>query len=125
MAKLYFKFGAMGCSKTAQALITKFNYEERNMNSSTIITLQSEYSFIYLSYTFSFAPTATASFLSPILDLTVLAPSRLSIAGFNKSTFIYSNDKSSFERAEKILLSATEIKDSKPGEEPLIYCTVE
>ena len=31
MAKLYVKFGAMGCSKTAQALITKFNYEERNM----------------------------------------------------------------------------------------------
>lgn len=31
MAKLYFKYGAMGCSKTAQALITKFNYEERNM----------------------------------------------------------------------------------------------
>lgn len=32
MAKLYFKYGAMGCSKTAQALITKFNYEERNMS---------------------------------------------------------------------------------------------
>lgn len=31
MAKLYFKYGTMGCSKTAQALITKFNYEERNM----------------------------------------------------------------------------------------------
>ncbi|MCQ2401010.1 MAG: thymidine kinase [Lachnospiraceae bacterium] len=31
-AKLYFKYGAMGSSKTAQALITKFNYEERNMN---------------------------------------------------------------------------------------------
>ena len=31
MAKLYYKFGAMGSSKTAQALITKFNYEERNM----------------------------------------------------------------------------------------------
>ncbi len=31
MAKLYFKYGAMGCSKSAQALITKFNYEERNM----------------------------------------------------------------------------------------------
>ena len=31
MAKLYFKFGAMGCSKTAQALITKFNYEEKGM----------------------------------------------------------------------------------------------
>ncbi len=31
MAKLYFKFGAMGCSKSAQALITKFNYEERGM----------------------------------------------------------------------------------------------
>ena len=31
MAKLYFRFGTMGCSKSAQALITKFNYEERNM----------------------------------------------------------------------------------------------
>jgi len=31
MAKLYFKYGAMGSSKTAQALIAKFNYEERNM----------------------------------------------------------------------------------------------
>lgn len=31
MAKLYYKYGAMGSSKTAQALITKFNYEERNM----------------------------------------------------------------------------------------------
>lgn len=32
MAKLYFKYGAMGSSKSAQALITKFNYEERGMN---------------------------------------------------------------------------------------------
>ena len=31
MAQLYFKYGAMGSSKTAQALITKFNYEERGM----------------------------------------------------------------------------------------------
>ena len=31
MAKLYFKFGAMGSSKTAQALITKYNYEENDM----------------------------------------------------------------------------------------------
>ena len=31
MPKLYFKYGAMGSSKTAQALITKFNYEERGM----------------------------------------------------------------------------------------------
>ena len=31
MAKLYFKYGAMGSSKTANALITKFNYEERGM----------------------------------------------------------------------------------------------
>ena len=29
MAKLYFKFGAMGSSKTAQALMTKFNYDEK------------------------------------------------------------------------------------------------
>lgn len=32
MAKLYFKYGVMGSSKSAQALITKFNYEERGMS---------------------------------------------------------------------------------------------
>ncbi len=32
MAKLYFKYGAMGSSKTAQALITKYNYEENGMS---------------------------------------------------------------------------------------------
>ncbi len=31
MAKLYFKYGAMGSSKSAQALIAKFNYEEQGM----------------------------------------------------------------------------------------------
>lgn len=31
MAKLYFKYGAMGSSKTAQALITRYNYEENGM----------------------------------------------------------------------------------------------
>ena len=31
MSKLYFKFGAMASSKTANALMTKFNYEERGM----------------------------------------------------------------------------------------------
>ena len=29
MAQLYFKFGALGSSKTANALMTRFNYEER------------------------------------------------------------------------------------------------
>ena len=29
MNKLYFKYGVMGSSKTAQALMTKFNYEEK------------------------------------------------------------------------------------------------
>lgn len=29
MAKLYYKYGAMGSSKTANALMTKFNYEEK------------------------------------------------------------------------------------------------
>ena len=28
MAKLYFKYGAMGSSKTAQALITKYNMKK-------------------------------------------------------------------------------------------------
>lgn len=30
MAKLYFRYGVMGSSKTAQALISKFNYEQGN-----------------------------------------------------------------------------------------------
>ena len=29
MAKLYFKYGAMGSSKSAQALMTKFNTKRR------------------------------------------------------------------------------------------------
>ena len=32
MAKLYFKFGAMSSSKTANALMTRFNYEEKGYN---------------------------------------------------------------------------------------------
>ncbi|MGN0982564.1 MAG: thymidine kinase [Candidatus Limivicinus sp.] len=32
MAKLYFKYGAMGSSKSAQALITRFNYMELGMS---------------------------------------------------------------------------------------------
>lgn len=32
MAKLYFKYGAMGCSKSAQALMCKFNYEHKGFN---------------------------------------------------------------------------------------------
>ena len=36
MPKLYFKYGTMGSSKTAQALITKFNYEERGMKTVLI-----------------------------------------------------------------------------------------
>ena len=32
MAKLYFKYGVMGSSKSAQALIAKFNYEEMGMS---------------------------------------------------------------------------------------------
>lgn len=32
MAKLYFRFGAMGASKTANALMVRFNYEEKGKN---------------------------------------------------------------------------------------------
>ena len=38
---------------------------------------------------------------------------------------LYSNDNSAFAGAEKTLLAATEIKDGKPAEEPLIYGIVE
>ena len=38
---------------------------------------------------------------------------------------LYSNDKSAFAGAEKTLLAATEIKDGKTVEEPLVYCIVE
>lgn len=32
MAKLYFKYGAMGSSKTAQALMCRFNYQQKGFN---------------------------------------------------------------------------------------------
>lgn len=32
MAKLYFRYGAMGASKTANALMTRYNYQERHKN---------------------------------------------------------------------------------------------
>ena len=32
MAKLYFRYGAMGSSKTANALMVRYNYEERGKN---------------------------------------------------------------------------------------------
>lgn len=32
MSKLYFKYGAMGSSKTAQALMCKFNYQQKGYN---------------------------------------------------------------------------------------------
>ena len=38
---------------------------------------------------------------------------------------LYSNDKSKFAQAEKLLLSATQIQEKKPQDEPLVYCTVE
>lgn len=38
---------------------------------------------------------------------------------------LYSNDKSSFARAEELMLSATQITADKPAEEPLVYDIVE
>lgn len=38
---------------------------------------------------------------------------------------LYANDKSKFDPAEKLLLSATQIQEKKPQNEPLVYCTVE
>ena len=39
MAQLYFKYGAMGSSKTANALMTRFNYEERGQQTLLAPTL--------------------------------------------------------------------------------------
>ncbi|MDE6586283.1 MAG: pyrimidine-nucleoside phosphorylase [Clostridia bacterium] len=38
---------------------------------------------------------------------------------------LYANDESKFAVAEKLLLSATQIHEKKPQDEPLVYCTVE
>ena len=40
MAKLYFKYGAMGSSKTAQALITQYNYEENGEKADVVVLLK-------------------------------------------------------------------------------------
>ncbi len=38
---------------------------------------------------------------------------------------LYSNDEGAFEKAEKMLVDATEIQKKRPKDEPLVYCTVE
>lgn len=38
---------------------------------------------------------------------------------------LYANDRTKFGQAEKLLLSATQIQEKKPQDEPLVYCTVE
>ena len=38
---------------------------------------------------------------------------------------LYSNDKTLFDGAERILLEATEIDDNRPADEPLVYCIVD
>lgn len=38
---------------------------------------------------------------------------------------LYANDESKFDIAEKLLLSATQIQEKKPQDEPLVYCTIE
>ena len=50
MAKLYFKFGAMGSSKTAQALMTKFNYEEKG---KSVLLIKPAYRRSFTDRTFS------------------------------------------------------------------------
>ena len=36
MAKLYFRYGAMGSSKTANAIMVQYNYHERGQNALMI-----------------------------------------------------------------------------------------
>ena len=52
MAQLYFKYGAMGSSKTANALMTRFNYEERGQKTLSLILYFRAYSCKYL-FTFT------------------------------------------------------------------------
>ena len=47
MAQLYFKYGAMGSSKTANALMTRFNYEERGQKTLVVSRIGLTYPCIY------------------------------------------------------------------------------
>ena len=47
MAQLYFKYGAMGSSKTANALMTRFNYEERGQKTLLVSRIGLTYPCIY------------------------------------------------------------------------------
>ena len=37
MAKLYYRYGAMGSSKSANILMVRYNYEERRLRSMKIL----------------------------------------------------------------------------------------
>ena len=75
MAKLYFKYGAMGSSKTATALITKYNYEERGMKVWLIkpAAEQRDGAFTLKS---RIAVTAEAESVSPEKDISELYKNR-------------------------------------------------
>ena len=53
MAQLYFKFGAMGSSKTANALMARFNYEERGQETLLVKhLLQQDHSYNILQHNY-------------------------------------------------------------------------
>ena len=53
MAQLYFKYGAMGSSKTANALMARFNYEERGQKTLLVKPRRGERRFHSIRNTFS------------------------------------------------------------------------
>lgn len=78
MAKLYFKYGAMGSSKTATALITKYNYEERGMK-TWLIKPAADHRDGALTLRSRIGLTAEVEAISPERDIREIYRSRLPV----------------------------------------------
>jgi thymidine kinase len=104
MAKLYFRYGAMGCGKTMQLLQTAFNYEERGMK---VCVIKSK------------TDTKNGEKL-----LTRIGPERKTDFTFTKRDNIYNKIKKSYQNVNCILVDEAQFL-TKTQVDQLLQITVD
>jgi thymidine kinase len=104
MAKLYFRYGAMGCGKTMQLLQTAFNYEERGMR---VCVIKSK------------TDTKNGEKL-----LTRIGPERKTDFTFTKRDNIYNKIKKSYQNVNCILVDEAQFL-TKTQVDQLLQITVD
>ena len=100
MAKLYFRYGAMGCGKTMQLLQVAFNYEERGHKVCVI------------------KPETDTKNGTKIL--TRIGPERKTDLCFNKKTNIYNEIKKNFKDVHCVLVDEAQFLTPKQADQLML-----